>query len=85
MAEQTKIVWPVPLILFTVTHLVIIGVTYGTLTSEMKNFNSSLNQVIIELKATNSTVIELKENDIRLKLQHEYAVKRLEALEKGKK
>lgn len=77
----SKAVWNAPLILFTITHLVIIGATYGTLTSEMIHFNSSLEKVIFQLEKTTTLMHTLKESDITLKLQQEHIDDRLKRLE----
>jgi len=83
MSEQAKIGWHIllPLILFAVTHLVIIGVTYGSLTNEMKNLTKSVNSVVMELKAINQHVYKLRESDITIKSQQDHNTKRIEKLE----
>jgi len=79
--SEGKIAWSIPVVLFTVTNIAIFGVTYGTLTSEMKNFNKSLTEVVVELKKQNQTIVNMKENDIRFKLNQEYHQKRIERIE----
>jgi uncharacterized membrane protein (DUF106 family) len=71
--------WPMALV--TVVHILAVGVLYGTLTTEMQVFNKSLIDVVGELKETNKTMQELKENDIRLEYIQKDVDKRVKRLE----
>lgn len=73
--------WSTPFVLFAVVHLVILGITYGTITTEMKNFTSTLSEVVIELKKTNTIIFSMKEADIRLGLKQEFMSERLNKIE----
>jgi len=81
MADNTKTIWSLPLILFTVTHLAIIFMTYGSLTAEMKSFNTSMTEVIGELKKTNESIQELKQSDIKMQAHQEYVDEKIKKLE----
>ena len=81
MTTPVKMGWYVPLVLYAITHLVIIGVTYGSLTSETKNLTKAANGVVLELRAIKQHIYKLRENDIMLKSQQDYNTKRIEKLE----
>jgi len=76
-----KAEWSTPFVLFAVVHLVILGVTYGTITTEMKNFTNTLSEVVIELKKTNTIIFSMKEADIKLELKQEFMLERLNKIE----
>lgn len=78
---MSKPEWSNPLVLFSVVHLVILGITYGTMTTEMKNFNKTLSEVVTELKKTNTIIYSMKEDDIKLKIKQEFMLERLNKIE----
>jgi uncharacterized membrane protein (DUF106 family) len=81
MPSQSRFATYWPMALVTVVHILAVGVLYGTLTTEMQVFNKSLIDVVGELKETNKTMQELKENDIRLEYIQKDVDKRVKRLE----
>ena len=79
MTDKIQSYWPIAMV--TVIHILAVGTLYGSLTTEMKVFNSSLINVVKELKEINSHVNQLKENDIRLEYLHKSTIDRVERLE----
>jgi len=77
--------WSSPLVLFSVVHLVILGITYGTMTTEMKNFSGTLSEVVDELKKTNRIIYSMKEDDIKIKMNQEFLFERLDRIEEIQK
>lgn len=81
MANSNKIAWNTPLVLFTISHLVIIGATYGTITSEMGALTKSLADVVIEMKISNQSIQQIKEVNLRQELQIQYSQEKIQKLE----
>lgn len=82
MPDNTnKTIWSLPLILFTVAHVSVILVTYGSMTTEMRAFNKTLSGVVTELRITNQSIQGLREKDIKLEMLQESAKRRIDKLE----
>lgn len=81
MAEPSKMSAYIPVAIASAIHLVFIGISYGTLSSEVKTLNVNLKDVVTQLKATNEHTEELRRNDIRFLTRQEYLDEKIKNLE----
>ena len=70
-----------PLLTMAIPNLIIIGIAYGVLTSEMKLFSSTLSEVVKELKATNYNFQQLQISATALTEKVKYHDQRISNLE----
>jgi len=80
-SSNLKNPWNVTLTIFLVTNIAFFGAAYGAFANQMENVNISIIEIVKELKITNQVIINMKEADIRLKLNQEYAIERIERIE----
>ena len=73
--------WLIPIVSMAVPNLIIIGIAYGVLTSEMKLFSKTLNNVVKELKATNQNFQQLQITTTSLNEKVKYHEQRIRDLE----
>ena len=80
MTKANKIV-TTPLVLFTITHLLIIGAIYGTFTAEMSALTKSLSEIVIEMKISNQSIQQIKQVNLKQELQIKYSEEKIAKLE----
>jgi hypothetical protein len=81
MTANPKVISYLPVLITAAVHLIIIGIAYGTVKSEMKSFNDLLGDVVVELKKTNESIQKMQQTDIKLIMNQEYINQRIDKLE----
>jgi septal ring factor EnvC (AmiA/AmiB activator) len=88
MSEPSRVTAYIPVIVTILAHVMFIAFSWGVLKgevdsfkNEVKSLNQAMSSIVIELKKTNESIYQLKENDIRLEYQLINDSKRLDRLE----
>jgi len=73
--------WNIPLILFTITNLVVVAVSYGVLTTELSNNSTALVSLSKDMKEISSSLSDIREHVLVIETKQAYDESRILKLE----